>query len=93
LGIVLFGEVGVTHPTLDAQRAARALTHGSLRHWLVAALLTGVAAAILALIAAFADPGASVRATALVFSALAALAALWTWEHGWLRAGQCVPLS
>jgi Fe-S-cluster-containing dehydrogenase component/formate-dependent nitrite reductase membrane component NrfD len=87
IALVLFGEVGVTHPTRDAQRAARALTRGSLRHWLVAALLTGAAGAILPLTTSTMGPAA------LVLGALSALAALWTWEHGWLRAGQSVPLS
>ena len=87
LALVVFGEVGVTHPTQDAQRAARALTRGSLRYWLVAALLTGAAGAILPLTTPTMGPAA------LVLGALSALAALWIWEHGWLRAGQIVPLS
>jgi Fe-S-cluster-containing dehydrogenase component/formate-dependent nitrite reductase membrane component NrfD len=92
LGIIVFGEVGVTHPTRDAQRAARALTRGSLRGWLVAALGLGAAAAGFAVAAA--TLGASPAGTAaLAVGALTALAALWIWEHGWLRAGQCVPLS
>jgi formate-dependent nitrite reductase membrane component NrfD len=93
LCIVVFGEVGVTHPTRDAQRAARALTRGSLRAWLVAALATGAAGAVLAIAAAAAGPGTQAGSAALAAGALAALAALWIWEHGWLRAGQCVPLS
>jgi formate-dependent nitrite reductase membrane component NrfD len=92
LGLILFGEVGVTHPTRDAQRAARALTRGSLRGWLVGALATGAAAAGLAVMAAIASASA-IATAALVAAALSALAALWIWEHGWLRAGQCVPLS
>jgi formate-dependent nitrite reductase membrane component NrfD len=92
LGIIVFGEIGVTHPTKDAQRAARALTRGSLRGWFVGAMATGAAAAALAVTAAIA--GASpAGTTALAVGALAALAALWIWEHGWLRAGQCIPLS
>ncbi|HYO45254.1 MAG TPA: 4Fe-4S dicluster domain-containing protein [Gemmatimonadota bacterium] len=87
LALVVFGEVGITHPTQDAQLAARALTRGSLRHWLVAALVTGAAGAILPLASSWLGPAA------LVLGALSALAALWTWEHGWLRAGQSVPLS
>jgi formate-dependent nitrite reductase membrane component NrfD len=92
LGLILFGEVGVTHPTRDAQRAARALTRGSLRGWLVGALATGAAGAALAVVAALAV-ASPVAPAALALAALAALAALWIWEHGWLRAGQCIPLS
>ena len=92
LGLILFGEVGVTHPTRDAQRAARALTRGSLRGWFVGALAAGVAGAALAVVAALAG-ASTVAPAALALAALAALAALWIWEHGWLRAGQCVPLS
>jgi len=84
--------VGVTHPTKDAQRAARALTRGSLRGWLAAALGIGAASAALAVAAATLGPS-STGTAALAAGALAALAALWIWEHGWLRAGQCVPLS
>ena len=87
LGLVVFGEVGVTHPTRDAQRASRTLTSGALRSWFRGALAAGLAAAALAL----ATPW--LGAVALVAAALAALAALWLWEHGWLRAGQSVPLS
>jgi Fe-S-cluster-containing dehydrogenase component/formate-dependent nitrite reductase membrane component NrfD len=92
LGLIVFGEVGVTHPTRDAQRAARALTRGSLRGWLVGALATGSAGAGLAVVAAIAG-GSAIASAALAAAALSALAALWIWEHGWLRAGQCVPLS
>lgn len=89
LAIVLFGEVGVTHATRDAQRAARALRKGTLRSWFLAAIGTGTAAAILALAAVLAGAAPA----ALAAGTLAALAALWIWEHAWLRAGQCVPLS
>jgi Fe-S-cluster-containing dehydrogenase component/formate-dependent nitrite reductase membrane component NrfD len=92
LGLIVFGEVGVTHPTKDAQRAARALTRGSLRGWLAAALGIGAASAALAVAAATLGPSSTGTAV-LAAGALAALAALWIWEHGWLRAGQCVPLS
>jgi formate-dependent nitrite reductase membrane component NrfD len=92
LGVIILGEIGVTHPTKDAQRAARALTRGSLRGWLVAALGIGAAAAALAVAAATLG-GSSAGTAALAVAALAALAALWIWEHAWLRAGQCVPLS
>ena len=92
LAIVLFGEVGVTHATRDAQRAARALRKGALRTWFLGAIGLGSAAALLALGAALA--GSPATQTAALFSgALVALAALWIWEHAWLRAGQCVPLS
>jgi Fe-S-cluster-containing dehydrogenase component/formate-dependent nitrite reductase membrane component NrfD len=89
LAIVLFGEVGVTHATRDAQRAARALRKGTLRPWFLAAVGTGAAAAILVLLAVVAGTSPA----ALAAGTLAALAALWIWEHAWLRAGQCVPLS
>ena len=92
LAIILFGEVGVTHATRDAERAARALRKGTLRPWFLAAIGTGTAAAILALAALLAGAGATDTA-ARVSAALVALAALWIWEHAWLRAGQCVPLS
>jgi hypothetical protein len=53
----------------------------------VAALVTGAAGAIPPFAAS------SLGSGALVLGALSALAALWIWEHGWLRAGQSVPLS
>ena len=87
LAMIIFGEVGVTHPTRDAQRAARALTKGALRGWLTGALVVGVAGAALSLAAPWLGP------VALAAGAVGALAALWIWEHGWLRAGQIVPLS
>ena len=93
LAIVLFGEVGVTHATRDAQRAARALKKGALRPWFLAAIGTGAAAALLAVAAVFAGGDLPAHPAALVPGALAALASLWIWEHAWLRAGQCVPLS
>jgi len=93
LAIVLFGEVGVTHATRDAQRAARTLRRGALRGWFLAAMAAGAAAAILALASVPAGTDAGVQPVALASGALVALAALWIWEHAWLRAGQCVPLS
>jgi formate-dependent nitrite reductase membrane component NrfD len=87
LGLVVFGEVGVTHPTRDAQRASRTLTRGALRGWFRGAIAAGIVAAALALVTPW------LGAASLVPGALAALAALWLWEHGWLRAGQSVPLS
>jgi formate-dependent nitrite reductase membrane component NrfD len=93
LAIVLFGEVGVTHATRDAQRAARTLRRGALRGWFLAAMAAGAAAAILALASVLAGTDAGVQPVALASGALVALAALWIWEHAWLRAGQCVPLS
>ena len=93
LAIVLFGEVGVTHATRDAQRAARALRKGALRPWFLAAMGFGAAAVILALASVLAGADAGVQPAALAVGALVALAALWIWEHAWLRAGQCVPLS
>ncbi|HJR53372.1 MAG TPA: 4Fe-4S dicluster domain-containing protein [Gemmatimonadota bacterium] len=92
LAIVLFGEVGVTHPTRDAQRAARTLRTGALRPWFLAAIGIGSAAAALALAAALAG-SVPAQSVALFAGGLVALAALWLWEHAWLRAGQCVPLS
>ena len=87
LGLVVFGEIGVHHPTRDAQRAARSLTRGALRPWLAAAFAAGFAGAALALTAPW------LGTPAIAGGALSALAALWIWEHGWLRAGQIVPLS
>ena len=93
LALVLGGEVGVTHPTRDAQRAARTLRAGALRPWFLAAIGIGSAAALLALTAALAGSAPGAQSAALFAGALVALAALWIWEHAWLRAGQCVPLS
>ena len=85
--------MGVTHPTRDAQRAARTLRAGALRPWFLAAIGIGSAAALLALTAALAGSAPGAQSAALFAGALVALAALWIWEHAWLRAGQCVPLS
>ena len=93
LAIVVLGEVGVTHPTRDAERAARTLKRGSLRAWYAAALATGMVGAILSLVGAIAAPLSFTETAARLFGALGALAALWIWEHAWLRAGQSVPLS
>jgi Fe-S-cluster-containing dehydrogenase component/formate-dependent nitrite reductase membrane component NrfD len=90
LAIVAIGEVGVTHATRDAQRAARALRKGVLRPWYLAATGTG-AVALLALAAGLVAAG--ILSATLVAGALVALGALWIWEHAWLRAGQVVPLS
>jgi hypothetical protein len=56
-------------------------------------MAAGAAAAILALASVPAGTDAGVQPVALASGALVALAALWIWEHAWLRAGQCVPLS
>jgi formate-dependent nitrite reductase membrane component NrfD len=91
LAIVAIGELGVTHATRDGQRAARALRKGALRPWFLAAIGSG-AVALLSLVAALDGSAAGARPAALG-GALVAIAALWIWEHAWLRAGQIVPLS
>ena len=92
LAIVVIGEVGVTHATRDAQRAARALRKGALRSWFLAATGTG-ALALVTLVAALVGSAEGAHVARLVAGALLALASLWIWEHAWLRAGQIVPLS
>ena len=83
LGAELFGP----HGAEDARRAARLLTHGSLR----APLWGGVAAAGIAL------PLVLLLSTSVPFAselaAVLALAGLWLWEELWIRAGQMLPLS
>jgi Fe-S-cluster-containing dehydrogenase component/formate-dependent nitrite reductase membrane component NrfD len=89
LCFVVLGEMGVTHATRDSERASRTLKRGALRPWYFAALATAAAGALFSLAAAVVDlPSAALRP-----AALGALAALWIWEHAWLRAGQSVPLS
>jgi Fe-S-cluster-containing dehydrogenase component/formate-dependent nitrite reductase membrane component NrfD len=85
-GVVLAGELLGAHPTQDATRAARLLTHGRLAGW----LWGGAAAGGLAL------PGLLLLVPVPPLWALAALLALgglWLREDLWVRAGQSVPLS
>src|SRR6266851_4723743 len=85
--LVLAAELFGPHGAEDARRAARLLTHGSLR----APLWGGVAAAGIAL------PLVLLLSTSVPFAselaAVLALAGLWLWEELWIRAGQMLPLS
>jgi Fe-S-cluster-containing dehydrogenase component/formate-dependent nitrite reductase membrane component NrfD len=87
LGLVVFGEVTVAHGTLDARRAAEAMTRGSIRGWYRWGMGLGIVALILITIAAFGG------GWAFTTGAVLALLSLWLYEHAWLLAGQAVPLS
>jgi formate-dependent nitrite reductase membrane component NrfD len=85
--VVLAAELFSFHPTQDAARAARALTHGRFRAALWAGVvLTGTVLPWVLLL----DPGLPATSVA---AALLALGGLWLWEDLWMRAGQSVPLS
>jgi formate-dependent nitrite reductase membrane component NrfD len=84
--LLLAAELSAFHPTHDAARAARTLTHGSFsgRFW-AGVVGGGLAAPALLLLVPW--PGAWSLAAVL------ALAGLWLWEDLWVRAGQTIPLS
>jgi formate-dependent nitrite reductase membrane component NrfD len=88
LAIIALDTFG-THPTRQAERAARNLWRDlyARRFW-SGLLLAGVAAPILA--AGFLMGGGAVL---LAVAGVAALVGLWLYEDAWVRAGQSVPLS
>jgi formate-dependent nitrite reductase membrane component NrfD len=86
-GLVVLLEVLNRHPTHEAARAARYISHGPgrLPFWIgIVAMGTIVPLAI-----CFGDPSPAM----LNLAAVLALAGLWLWEHLWVKAGQSVPLS
>jgi formate-dependent nitrite reductase membrane component NrfD len=85
--VVLGAELCTAHGTQDAARAARLLTHGSLRAPLWGGVVVGGIALPLVLLLSASVPFGSELAAAL------ALAGLWLWEELWIRAGQMIPLS
>lgn len=85
--VVLGAELSSAHGTADATRAARLLTHGSLRVPLWGGVVVGGIALPLVLLLSASVPFGSELAAVL------ALAGLWLWEELWIRAGQMIPLS
>ena len=86
LALIFFGEVTVTHATVDAAKAAHAMTRGEYAVW----FWSGVVLTLLSIasVLAFGPSG-----WAGIFSALAALLGLLAYEHAWNYAGQAPPLS
>ena len=84
-GLLLFAELGGTHPNLDTARAAQLITHGDwkLRFWLV---VVGLGILVPILMVWVSPPAA-------VIGAVCALIGLAVWEDLWVKAGQSIPLS
>ncbi len=78
------------HPTQDATRAAREMTHGSYRGLYWAGLGLGTLVPFLLVASWFAGVGGG---EVLVVAALLALAGLLAYDHAYVQAGQSVPLS
>ncbi len=92
-GLVVHLGVGLSeglghHPTEDATRAAREMTHGSYRGLYWAGLVLGAAVPLLLVAGSFAGVGGT-----LVVAALLSLLGLFAYEHAYVQAGQSVPLS
>ncbi len=83
--VILFAELGGSHPNLDAARAARLITRGPWRRRFWGAVVVGGLGLPIAL--AFVGPLWAVGA------ALLALIGLWVYEDLWVKAGQSIPLS
>ncbi len=81
--LLLLGELGGSHASLDAARAAHLIARGHYRARFWAGVVLVGTALPLALLWLGAAP----------LAALAALAGAWTWEDTWVQAGQSVPLS
>ena len=84
--LMIAGEVFMPPPTAHARLAEREMTHGRFRGWFrlgVLGALAGVAAPWLAAAAPW------LGMTAVVLGLLALLA----YEHGYVQAGQSVPLA
>jgi len=85
--LVLGAELFSAHGAEDARRAARLLTHGSLRAPLWGGVAgAGVALPLVLLLSASVPFGSEL-------AAVLALGGLWLWEELWIRAGQMLPLS
>jgi Fe-S-cluster-containing dehydrogenase component/formate-dependent nitrite reductase membrane component NrfD len=84
--LLLAAELFGLHPTRDAGRAARLLTHGELAAWFWSGVvLAGTVVPGLLLAAPW--PGAWIAAAVLT------LGGSWLYEELWIRAGQAIPLS
>jgi len=97
-GVALLIDLFAYHPSLDAARAARLITHGHyrVRFW-AGVMVMGTLVPVL-LIAGFTSTGSPVgvdRAVdiGLLLSSVLALGGLWLWEDLWVKAGQSIPLS
>jgi len=86
LALIFFGEVTVTHATVDAAKAAHAMTRGEYAVW----FWSGIVLTLLSIasVLAFGPSG-----WAGILSGLAALLGLLAYEHAWNYAGQAPPLS
>jgi len=97
-GAALLIELFAYHPSIDAGRAARLITHGHYRgRFWVGVMVIGTLAPVL-LIAGFASTRSSIdmdpaTAVVLLLASVLALAGLWVWEDLWVKAGQSIPLS
>jgi formate-dependent nitrite reductase membrane component NrfD len=84
-GVILIGELGGFHPTLDAARAARLITRGPWRgHFWGLVVIGGV---VLPFVLARSGE------VWLMLGAVLALVGLWVYEAVWVKAGQSIPLS
>jgi Fe-S-cluster-containing dehydrogenase component/formate-dependent nitrite reductase membrane component NrfD len=82
---LLLADLLSRHPSVDAARAARLVTHGHFRRRFWGGVVAAGTALPLGLIAL--GPGGVAPAAVL------ALAGLWLWEDLWVTAGQAIPLS
>jgi formate-dependent nitrite reductase membrane component NrfD len=84
-GLLLFIELGGSHPNPHSAEAARLMTRGAWRgrFWVVVVAF-GIVAPFL--LASWSEAGA-------VMSAVLALIGLWAYEDLWIHAGQAPPLS
>ena len=96
--VALLIELFTYHPSLDAARAAKLITHGHyrFRFW-VGVMVMGTVVPVVS-IAAVASTRSSmavdgVTAVGLLLASVLALAGLWLWEDLWVKAGQSIPLS
>jgi Fe-S-cluster-containing dehydrogenase component/formate-dependent nitrite reductase membrane component NrfD len=83
--VLLLAELTAVHPSVEAGRAARLLTHGGLRWRFWGGAVVGGLVIPLALV--WLTPAGTVAAAVL------ALAGLWLYEDLWVTAGQALPLS
>ncbi len=85
--LLALGEAVLAHPTADGAAAARQMTSGAFR-WFYR---SGLGAAVAALVLAVAGGGAGPAWMAIACGF--ALLGLLAYEHGYVQAGQSVPLS
>jgi len=83
--VVLVAELTAFHPSVEAARAARLLTHGTLRRRFWGGVVVGGIA--LPLVLVWLTPAGTAPAAVL------ALGGLWLYEDLWVTAGQALPLS